>query len=147
MGCSFANTEWHPIVQQNSYKKCTYIYIYINKHRASGREPRSSWGNTLSNPQVSALVPRPVVNGMERMCQRHWSDQTPTLLFETKNHVSINLYNIMYNDGTSASLQPVLRPTEGNPGSIAFPGAGEQLPRVNMDQANGMSCQARVQNG
>ena len=39
---------------------------------------------------------RPVVNGMERMCQRHGSDQTPTLLFESKNHVSINSYSITY---------------------------------------------------
>ena len=28
--------------------------------------------------------------------RRHGSDQTPTLLFESKNHVSINLYNITY---------------------------------------------------
>ena len=73
-----------------------YIYIYIYWNRASGREPRSSGGNTSSNPQVSALVPRPVVNGMERMCQRHGSDQTPTLLFESQNYVSINSYNIRY---------------------------------------------------
>ena len=71
-----------------------HIYIYINT--ASGWEPRSSRGNTSSDPQVSALVPWPVVNGMERMCQSHGSDQTPTLLFESKNHVSINLYNIIY---------------------------------------------------
>ena len=58
-----------------------YIYIYIN--RASGRELGSSGGNTSSNPQVSAPVPRPVVNGMGRMCQRHGSDQTHTLLFES----------------------------------------------------------------
>ena len=73
-----------------------YIYIYIYQYIASGREPRSSGGNTSSNPQVSALVPRPVVNGMERMCQRRGSDQTPTLMFESKNHVSINSYNITY---------------------------------------------------
>ena len=72
------------------------IYIHIYLHRASGREPRSSGGNTSSNPQVSALVPRPVVNGMERMCQRHGSYQTPTLLLESKNHVSIHLYNTIY---------------------------------------------------
>ena len=54
-----------------------HIYIYIN--RASWREQRSSGGNTSSNPQVSAPVSRPVVNGMERMCQRHRSDQAPTL--------------------------------------------------------------------
>ena len=40
-----------------------------------GPEPRSSEGNTSSNPQVSTLIPRPVFNGMERMCQRHGSNQ------------------------------------------------------------------------
>ena len=35
-----------------------YIYIYIYYHRASGREQRSSGGNTSSNPQVSAPVPQ-----------------------------------------------------------------------------------------
>ena len=35
----------------------------------------SSGGNTSSNPQVSALVPRLAFNGMERMCQRHGSNQ------------------------------------------------------------------------
>ena len=39
-----------------------------------GPEPRSSGGNT-SNPHVSSLIPRPVFNGMERMCQRHGSNQ------------------------------------------------------------------------
>ena len=73
-----------------------YIYVHIYKYRASGREPRSWGGNTSSNPQVSALLPRPAVNGMERMCQRHGSNQTPTLLFESKNHLSINSYNITY---------------------------------------------------
>ena len=68
------------------------IYIYINTELLDG----SSGGNTSSNPQVSALVPRPIVNGMERMCQRHGSDHTPTLLFESKNHVSIISYNITY---------------------------------------------------
>ena len=38
-----------------------------------GPEPRSSGGNTSSNPQVSAL--RPAFNGMERMCQCHGSNQ------------------------------------------------------------------------
>ena len=55
---------------------------------ASGRAQRSSGWNTSSNPQVSATVPRPVVNGLERMCQRHGSDQIPTLLFESKTHVN-----------------------------------------------------------
>ena len=38
-------------------------------------EPRSSEGNTSSNPQVSALIHRPAFNGLERMCQRHGSNQ------------------------------------------------------------------------
>ena len=48
------------------------MYIINGVH---GPEPRSSGGNTLSNPQVSALIPRPAFNGMERMCQRHGSNQ------------------------------------------------------------------------
>ena len=40
-----------------------------------GPEPRSSGENTPSNPQVSALIPRHAFNGMERMCQRHGSNQ------------------------------------------------------------------------
>ena len=35
----------------------------------------SPGGNTSSNPQVSALIPRPALNGMERICQRHGSNQ------------------------------------------------------------------------
>ena len=37
-----------------------------------GPEPTSSGVNTSSNPQV---IPRPAFNGMERMCQRHGSNQ------------------------------------------------------------------------
>ena len=48
------------------------IYIINGVH---GPEPRSSGGNTSSNPQVSALIPRPAFNGMERMCQRYGSNQ------------------------------------------------------------------------
>ena len=44
-------------------------------HGVHGPETRSSGGNTSSNPQVSALIRRPAVNGMERMCQRHGSNQ------------------------------------------------------------------------
>ena len=47
------------------------MYIINEVH---GPEPRSS-GNTSSNPPVSALIPRPAFNGMERMCQRHGSNQ------------------------------------------------------------------------
>ena len=48
------------------------MYIINGVH---GPEPRSSGGNTSSNPQVSALIPRPAFNGMERVCQRHRSNQ------------------------------------------------------------------------
>ena len=48
------------------------MYIINGVH---GPGPRSSGGNTSSNPQVSALIPRPAFNGMERMCQRHGSNQ------------------------------------------------------------------------
>ena len=91
--------------KQDSYRRAhthtpiyihTYIYIYILT--------QSFWTGTKvirrkhiiqpSNPQVSAPVSRPVVNGIERMCQRHGNDQTPTLLFESKNHVSINSYSL-----------------------------------------------------
>ena len=89
--------------KQNSYRRAhtrthmyVYIYIYIYIYRASGREQRSSGGNTSSNPQVSAPFHRPVVFGMERMCQRHGGNQTPTLLFQSKNHVSFNSYSITY---------------------------------------------------
>ena len=40
-----------------------------------GPEPRSSVGTTSPNPHVSALIPRPAFNGMERMCQSHGSKQ------------------------------------------------------------------------
>ena len=44
------------------------MYIMNGVHEP---EPRSS----SSNPQVSALIPRPAFNVMERMCQRHGSNQ------------------------------------------------------------------------
>ena len=83
-----------------------HIHIYIiNTELLDGNQGLSG-GNTSSNPQVSALVPRPVVNGMERMCQRHESDQTPILLFESKNHVSINSYNKTYAVEEFLSVNP-----------------------------------------
>ena len=48
------------------------MYIMNGVHRP---EPRLSGGNTSSKPQVSALIPRPAFNGMERMCQCHGSNQ------------------------------------------------------------------------
>ena len=54
------------------------MYIINGVH---GPEPRSSGGNTSSNPQVSAFIPRPAFNGMERVCQRHGSNQISHLPF------------------------------------------------------------------
>ena len=48
------------------------MYIINGVH---GPEPWSSGGNTSSNPQVPALIPRPAFNGIERICQRHGSNQ------------------------------------------------------------------------
>ena len=48
------------------------MYIINGVHMP---EPRSSAGNTSSNPQVPALIPRPAFNGMERMWQHHGSNQ------------------------------------------------------------------------
>ena len=48
------------------------MYIINGVH---GPKPRSSGGNTSCNLQVSALIPRPVFSGMERMCQGHGSNK------------------------------------------------------------------------
>ena len=48
------------------------MYLINGVH---GPEPRSSGGNTSSKPQVSAHIPRPAFNGMERMCLRNGSNQ------------------------------------------------------------------------
>ena len=85
-----AKSHKYPGIKLSSSESKTQLVNQKYKHRASGREQWSSGGNTSSNPQVSAPVPRPVVNGMERMCQ------TPTLLFESKNDVSINSYSKTY---------------------------------------------------
>ena len=58
-------------ISKNGAMMCS-MYIINGVH---GPEPRSSGGNTSSNPQVSALIPRPAFNEMERMCQRHGSNQ------------------------------------------------------------------------
>ena len=59
-----------------------------------GPEPGSSGGNTSSNPQVSALIPRLAFNGMESMYQRHGGNQNsrPSVLVYSKKHYLINLY-------------------------------------------------------
>ena len=48
------------------------MYVINGVH---GPDQRSSGGNTSSNPQVLALISQPAFNGMERMCQRHGSNQ------------------------------------------------------------------------
>ena len=73
-----------------------YIYIYISSQLLDGNKGHQDETHHPTHRQVSAPVPRPVVNGMERLCQRHGSDQTPTLPFESKNHVSINSYSVTY---------------------------------------------------
>ena len=58
------------LISKNAAIMCG-MYIINGVH---GPETRSSGGNTSSNPQVSALFPRPDLNGMERMWQRHGSN-------------------------------------------------------------------------
>ena len=73
----------HPIHQHrhaNFWYVCLLERVYFNSKNAAimcgmyiingvnGPEPRSSGGNTSPNPQVSALIPRPAFNGMERYC-------------------------------------------------------------------------------
>ena len=67
----FTNYWYLERVSKNGAIMCG-MYIINGVH---GPESRSSGGNTLSNPQVSALIPRPDFNGMERMCKRHGSNQ------------------------------------------------------------------------
>ena len=57
---------------QNSYKECIRVDKYIST-QSFWTETKVIGGNTSSNPQVSALIPRPVINRMERMCQCHGS--------------------------------------------------------------------------
>ena len=67
------------LISKNAAIMCG-MYIINGVH---GPEPRSSGGNTSSNPQVSALIPRPAFNVMEWMYQRHGSNQNshpPVLL-------------------------------------------------------------------
>ena len=59
------------MISKNAAIMCG-MYIINGVH---GPEPRSSGGNTSSNQQVSALIPRPAFNWMEKMCQRHGSNQ------------------------------------------------------------------------
>ena len=81
--------------KQNHKEEHIYIYIYILT-QGFWRGTKVTRRKHIIQPTGSIPVPRPVVNGMEKMCQRYGSDQTPTLLFEFKNHVSINSYSITY---------------------------------------------------
>ena len=65
------------------------MYILNGLH---GPEPRSPGGNTSSNPQVFTLIPRPTLNGIERMSQRHGSNQNSNPSTVVKKRYVINLY-------------------------------------------------------
>ena len=65
------------------------MYIINGVH---GPELRSSGGNISSNPQVSALIPRPAFNGMERMCQRHGGNPNSHPPVLVQKHYVINSY-------------------------------------------------------
>ena len=68
---------------------------YMFTHRASGPELRSSRENTTFIPQVSALTPQSAYNRMERVCQRHGSDQTPVLhCYSLTSYITCYLYQI-----------------------------------------------------
>ena len=56
-------------------RACSYNLWYAYTKWSIRPEPRSSGGNTPSNPQVSVLIPWPASNGVERMCRRHGSNQ------------------------------------------------------------------------
>ena len=67
----YVSSKEYILISKNVPIMCG-VYIINGVH---GPEPMSSGGNTSSHPQVSALIPRPASNGMERMCQRHGSNQ------------------------------------------------------------------------
>ena len=67
----YVSKKEYILISKNAANVCG-MYIINGVH---GPEPRSSGGNTLSNPHVSALIPRPAFNGMEKMCQRYGSNQ------------------------------------------------------------------------
>ena len=71
-------------------RKQKVVFSPGTAHSPEIQSYRTWWG--AASP---ILNDTPVVY-IYRMCQRHGSDQTPTLLFESKNHVSINSYNITY---------------------------------------------------
>ena len=79
-----------PVVYIYNRTHIRNAYIYINTELLDGNQ-----GHQEETHHPTHRF-RYLFNGMERMCQRHGSDQTPTLLFESKNHVSINSYNITY---------------------------------------------------
>ena len=68
----------HPTYQHghtNFWYVCPLEFISITKITAIMYgmyiEPRTSGGNTSSNPQHSVLIPGPAFNGMEGMCNGH----------------------------------------------------------------------------
>ena len=75
--CTYIHTMTWRILDhttESTPKTRQYQIIQYTSMAITWPEPRSSGGNTSSNPHVLALVP-PVFDGMERMCQRHGSNQ------------------------------------------------------------------------
>ena len=83
---SIKSSNKHQHGHTNFWYVCLLEFISITKNAAimcgmhiingvHGPEPRSSGGNTSSNQQVAALIPRSAFNRMERMCQCHGSNQ------------------------------------------------------------------------
>ena len=77
-----------------THRKCIYIYIYIYILT------RSIWAGTYVIRRKPIIQPTGFGACSSTCCQWHVpapeSDQTPTLLLESKNHVPINLYSITY---------------------------------------------------
>ena len=55
-------------------KSAAMMYRIYMMNGVHGPESMSSGIITSSNPQVSALIPRPAFNGIEKMCQRYGSN-------------------------------------------------------------------------
>ena len=74
---------------QNSYKECICIDNYALTQSFWTRA-KVIRGKHIVQPTGFGVIPRPAINRMERLCQRNGSNQTPTVLFESKTHKSIN---------------------------------------------------------
>ena len=93
------------------------MYIINGVH---GQEPRSSGGNTSSNSQVSALIPRPAFNGMERVCQRHGSNQNSHLLLLVRKPLGNQFihYHISSRGNRNIYIYPIIMTIGVNKGAV-----------------------------